>query len=74
MGPCLLDVSLGWAWLPTPPLDFPYALWSEKKFSKLRRVQKLFRKKKKKSQLCYVSRAVFIHSVSYENQLFGLVH
>jgi len=32
VGPCLLDVSLGWAWLLTLPLDVPYALWGARNF------------------------------------------
>lgn len=32
VGPCLLSVSPGWAWLPAPSLDVPYALWSERNF------------------------------------------
>lgn len=46
-----------------------------KEISKLEKDPEVVQEKKKiKSQLCYVSRAVFVHSASYENELLGLVH
>lgn len=45
----------------------------EKEISKIEKDSEVVQEKKI-SQLCYVSRAAFIHSAHYENQLFGLVH